>query len=240
MTKRALNQNGKYVQDLINTIEPDFIFNDKPINRFQLIKNNENNAKKDKRELLLRLKDKINSIEDCNLKNNSTNIVLGDGDINSPIMIIGEAPGEIENKSGHSFQGEIGSLLKKMMLAINIQIEKVYTTYSINYRPPEDRKPTTQEIKRYSIFLKEHISIINPKIIVLMGSTAMEAITSLNNRISSERGKWKEIILKNKIFPIMITFSPSYLIRFPENKKYSWEDLKKIKQKIQDLKINFQ
>ena len=70
-----------------------------------------------------------------------------------------------------------------------------------------------------------------------MGSTAMEAVTSLKSRISSERGKWKEIILKNKTFPILITFSPSYLIRFPENKKYSWEDLKKIKQKIQDLSI---
>jgi DNA polymerase len=70
-----------------------------------------------------------------------------------------------------------------------------------------------------------------------MGATAMEAITGLNNKISSERGKLKEIILKNKTFPLMITFSPSYLIRFPENKKHSWEDLKKIKKKIQDLNI---
>ena len=126
-----------------------------------------------------------------------------------------------------------------MLDAINIKLEKVYATYSTNYRPPEDRKPTTQEIKRYSTFLKEHISIINPKIIILMGSTAMEAVTGLNNKISNERGKWKEIILKNETFPIMVTFSPSYLIRFPENKKYSWADLKKIKQKIQDLNINF-
>ena len=72
-----------------------------------------------------------------------------------------------------------------------------------------------------------------------MGSTAMEAITSLN-RISNERGKWKEIILNNKTFPLMITFSPSYLIRFPENKKYSWEDLKKIRQKVLELNIKIQ
>jgi DNA polymerase len=65
----------------------------------------------------------------------------------------------------------------------------------------------------------------------------MEALTGINSKISSERGKWKEVILKSKTFPVMITFNPSYLIRFPENKKYSWEDLKKIKQKIQDLKI---
>ena len=71
-----------------------------------------------------------------------------------------------------------------------------------------------------------------------MGSSAMEAVTGINTKISSERGEWKEVILKNKSYPIMITFNPSYLIRFPENKKYSWEDLKRIKQKIQDLKIN--
>ena len=70
-----------------------------------------------------------------------------------------------------------------------------------------------------------------------MGSTAMEAVTGLNNRISNERGNWKEIILKNKTYPIMITFSPSYLIRFPENKKHSWEDLKKLRKKIEDLKL---
>jgi uracil-DNA glycosylase len=71
-----------------------------------------------------------------------------------------------------------------------------------------------------------------------MGSTAMEAVTNLNNKISDERGNWKEIILKNKTYPLMITYSPSYLIRFSENKKYSWEDLKKIRKKIEDLEIN--
>ena len=161
---------------------------------------------------------------------------MGDGDTNSPIMLIGEAPGKIEDESESTFQGEIGSLLNKMLLAINIRREDVYTTYSVNFRPPEDRKPTAQEIKRYSIFLKEHISIINPEIVILMGSTAMEAITNLN-KISIERGKWKEIILNNKTFPLIITYSPSYLIRFPENKRYSWEDLKKIRQKIQELNI---
>ena len=70
-----------------------------------------------------------------------------------------------------------------------------------------------------------------------MGSSAMEAVTGINTKISYERGKWKETILKNKSYSIMISYNPSYLIRFPENKKYSWEDLKKIKQKINEMKI---
>ena len=236
MTKKTLNQNAKYAQELLKAAEPDFVFNDKPINRLKVVDNNISSDNENKIKLLSVLKDQINSIQNCNLKKNSKNVIMGDGDLNSPLMLIGESPGKIEDESDSTFQGEIGSLLSKMLQAINIKREKVYTTYSINFRTPEDRKPTAQEIKRYSVFLKEHISIIDPKILILMGSTAMESITGLN-KISNERGKWKEIILKNKTLPLMITFSPSYLIRFPENKKYSWEDLKKIKQKIQNLNI---
>ena len=237
MTKKVINQKGKFDEELINTIEPNFIFNDKPINRFNIVENSNNLSQTNKTNLLKELKNKINSIENCSLKDNSQNLVLGDGNINSPIMLIGEAPGIEEDKIGISFKGEIGELLNKMLIAIKIKRQNIYCSYAINFRPPEDRKPTSQEIKRYSVFLKEHISIINPKIVILMGSTAMEAITGINSKISSERGKWKEIILNNKTYPLIITFNPSYLIRFPENKKYSWEDLKKIKQKIQDLNI---
>ena len=237
MSKKELNQNDKIKLDLIDTFEPDFIFSEKPINRFKI--NNSNNAKNilDKAEKLSELKKIINSIKSCDLKTNSKNLILGDGNANSPLMLIGEAPGAEEDLSCLAFQGEVGKLLKKMLIAINIKINDVYLTYSVNFRPPNDRKPTTQEIKRYSEFLKEHIAIIDPEIIILMGSTAMESLTGINNKISSERGDWKEVIIKDKNYPIMITFSPSYLIRFPENKKYSWEDLKKIRQKIKDLNI---
>ena len=237
MTKNDLNQNDIYVQELIDSIEPDFVFNNKPIDRFKFNNAPIDETNQDKNEQLSKLKEQINSIENCKLKNNSNNLIMGNGDINSPIMLIGEAPSKIDDNLGHSFQGDIGALLEKMLLAINIDRKDIYSTYSINYRPPEDRKPNASEINRYSAFLKEHISIIDPKLLILMGSTAMESVTGLNQKISNERGKWKEVILKNKTYLIMITFSPSYLIRFPENKKYSWEDLKKIKKKIQDLNI---
>tara|TARA_Y100000591_G_C21802153_1_gene682683 strand:+ start:795 stop:1517 length:723 start_codon:yes stop_codon:yes gene_type:complete len=238
MTKKRLNQNSKYTQMLIESIEPDFIFNDKPINRFKIIENNNKNIfNNSKSNELLNLREKIYSIENCNLKDNTDKIIMGAGSINSPIMVIGGAPNEKDEENNLPFQGEAGTLLNKMFLAINIQIDKIYLSYSVNFKPPDERKPSSNEIKRYSIFLREHISIINPKILVLMGATAMEAVTGVNEKISDERGKWKEIIIKNKSLPTIITYSPSYLIRYPEYKKYSWQDLKIIKQKIQDLDI---
>ena len=226
-----------YREELINSIERNFIFSKKPINRLKYKDISNKNTNLDKIERINNLKKQINSIHNCNLKNKSKNLILGDGNIESPIMIIGEAPGLEEERAKKTFQGDSGELLEKMLLAIDLKKKDLYSSYAINFRTPEDRKPTSQEIKRYSNFLKDHISIIDPKIIILLGSTAMEAVISSNQKISQERGKWKEIILKNKSYPLMTTFSPSYLIRFPENKKFSWEDLKKIRQKILDLKI---
>ena len=237
MTKKMLNQNAKYDQRFLDKVEPKFEFSNTPINRLKIVKENSVQNKKGKEERILRLKKKINSIEDCNLRNNSKNLVMGDGDINSPIMLIGEAPDEKEDLEAKTFCGDVGVLLNKMLLAIKIKREKVYSTYSINFRPPNDRKPTTQEIKRYSIFLKEHISIIDPKILILMGTTAMEAVTGLGNQISNERGNCNEFIIGNKTITVIITFNPSYLIRYPDKKKFSWEDLKKIRKKVEDLNI---
>jgi len=232
-----LNQNAKYDQRFLDKVETKFEFSNKPINRINVVQEDNIQNKIVKTERILGLKKRINSIEDCNLKNNSKNLVMGDGDVNSPIMLIGEAPDEKEDLEAKTFCGDVGVLLNKMLLAINIKREKVYSSYSINFRPPNDRKPTAQEIKRYSIFLKEHISIIDPKILILMGATAMEAVTGLGNQISNERGEWKEIIIANKTIPLIVTFNPSYLIRYPDKKKFSWEDLKKIRKKIEDLNL---
>ena len=242
MSKKIINQNTNYDLELLNSIESNFIFNESPINRLKNTtntlksKNNINEVYKEKE--LAELKVQINSIEDCSLKNNSNKIVIGDGNIDSSIMLIGEAPGLEEDKTGLTFMGNVGDLLKQMLIAINIKKENIYSSYAVNFRPPEDRKPTSIEIKRYSQFLQKHISIIGPKIIILMGSTAMESLTGLNSKISTERGKWKEVIVQNTTYNVIITFNPSYLLKVSENKKHSWEDLKKIKQKIFDLKLN--
>jgi len=237
MSKKAINQNTNYDLQLVSLIESNFLFNEKPINRLNNTHIALNKESIDREKELAQLKTEINSIKNCSLKNHSSNLILGDGNINSSIMLIGEAPGIEEEKSGTTFMGEIGELLKKMLTAINIKKENIYSTYAINFRPPDGRKPTSVEIKRYSLYLQKHISIIAPKIIILMGSTAMEALTGLNNKISIERGKWKETIVKNTNYNVIITFNPSYLLRVPENKKYSWEDLKKIRKKIDELNL---
>ena len=237
MAKKAINQNDYINLELLNSIGSEYIFNNLPINRLNNKTTSQISSNETKIKNLADLKDSINSIEDCKLKKNSKQIILGEGNINSPLMIIGEAPNSKDDLFGKIFSSEDGDLLQKMLLAINIKKQDVYTTYAINFRPPDDRKPTTGEIRRYSYFLKKHIEIINPKLIVSLGSTAMEALTGLNSKISSERGEWKQIIIKNTNYHVMITFDPSYLLRIPENKKYAWKDLKKIKKKIDELDL---
>ena len=136
-----------------------------------------------------------------------------------------------------SFVGDAGQLLNKMLDAINIKRESIYITNVVNYRPPSNRKPEPSEIIRYSEFLREHISIIDPKVLILMGSTAMEALFGSKIKITKERGIWKEVIINNKTYLVMITFHPAYLLRQADQKKYSWADLKEIRKKIDLLKL---
>ena len=216
--------------DISNDIE--YVFSDKTINRIKAKPKVEN-----KDNLLKNLKDKIFNIENCLLKNNASKLVFNDGNQDSQIMIVGEGPGQKEDEMGKPFVGDAGLLLNKMLKAINIDRKDIYITNVVNYRPPNNRKPEPGEILRYSNFLREHISIINPKILILMGSTAMEALFGSKIRISKERGSWKELIINNKTFLTIITFHPAYLLRQPDQKKFSWTDLKIIRKKIDELKI---
>jgi DNA polymerase len=152
-------------------------------------------------------------------------------------MIIGERQGQKEDEDGKRFVRDEGMLLNKMLKAINIERSKVYITNVVNYRPPNNRKPEPAEVSRYSNFLRKHISIIDPKILILMGSTAMESLFGSKIKITKERGNWKDIIINNKTYLCMITFHPAYLLRQPEQKKYSWADLKEIKKKIDELNL---
>ena len=192
---------------------------------------------KTKFEKLNKLKSKIKNIKNCDLKNSAKNIVFGDGNISAKIMFIGEGPGAQEDVEGIPFVGRAGKLLDKMLESIKLNRSKIYISNVVNYRPPLNRRPTEIEIERYLPFLKEHIEIINPKILVLLGSTALNTLIGNEVVISKARGKWiqKKIGLS---YPwIIASFHPAFLMRQPEQKKFAWIDLKMIREKSKALKI---
>ena len=232
MIVKDKNQNDIIDQELIDSFKIDYIFDNEPINRFKNKPTIENVSLR-----LNNLKEKINNINNCDLKKNAKQIVFSDGNSTSPVMIVGEGPGQKEDELGKPFMGDVGQLLNKMLSAINVKRENVYVTNVVNFIAPNNRKPEQTEINRYSEFLREHISIIDPKILILMGTTAMESLFGSKIKISKERGVWKEIIINNKTYLVIITFHPAYLLRQSDQKKYSWIDLKKIKKKIEELKL---
>ena len=209
-------------------INYNLIYNNKAINRY---KKDSFQISADKLDNLERLKKSILNIKNCSLKSNATNMVFGDGNPKSKIMLIGEAPGANEDEEGLPFVGRAGALLDKMLGAINLDRKKVYISNIINYRPPDNRRPTDEEIKRYLPFITKHIEIINPKILVLLGSTAMNALIGNEVVISKMRGKWIEKKFGNCKVSVIITFHPAFLMRQPAQKKMAWIDLKMIRDK---------
>ena len=217
-----------------NLINHNLIYNNKAINRY---KKDNYEIPKDRSKSLEFLKKSIMNLKKCDLKKNAKNIVFSDGNPKSKIMLIGEAPGANEDDEGLPFVGRAGILLDKMLAAINLDRKKVYISNIINYRPPENRRPTDEEIKRYLPFITKHIEIINPKILVLLGSTAMHALIGNDVVISKMRGKWIEKEFGNCKTSVIITFHPAFLMRQPAQKKMSWIDLKMIKEKKNKLNI---
>jgi DNA polymerase len=217
-------------------INHNLIYENEAINRY---KSNSNLAVKGPRGKKLQdLKDSISKIKNCELKKASTNIVFSDGNPEAKIMIIGEGPGANEDLEGIPFIGRTGELLDKMLLSINLDRDNVYISNVVNYRPPDNRNPTNEEIVRYLPFLVKHIEIINPQILILLGSTALNAIIDNNKTISNVRGKWIEKKIGICNTSVIVSFHPAFLMRQPDQKKLSWLDLKMIRKKIVDLKIN--
>ena len=233
--KKNLNQKLTSLVEYYHLVNTDILFSNSPIKRN--VEKNKAPITGTKKQKLEKLKQSIKLIKNCELKNNATNIVFSDGNINSKIMIIGEGPGAQEDLEGLPFVGRAGKLLDKMLQAINLDRAKVYISNVVNFRPPSNRKPSEKEINRYFPYLEKHIEIINPKILILLGSTALNAIIGNSETISVARGKW----LKKKIGsvePLIIaSFHPAFLMRQPEQKKLSWIDLKMVQEKMKKLKL---
>ena len=237
MTKKI---NTKFIKLIkyYSLINHNLIYENEAINRYKI---NSNLAiKGPKGKELQELKQLITNIKNCELKKNSTNIVFSDGNPNAKIMIIGEGPGANEDLEKVPFIGKTGELLDKMLLSINLDRDNVYITNVVNYRPPENRGPTEEEIIRYLPYLTKHIEIIDPKILILLGSTALNTIIGSDQIISDVRGKWIEKKIGKCKTSIIASFHPAFLMRQPDQKAMSWIDLKMIRKKISDLKIKIE
>ena len=237
MTKKINTKLIKLIK-YYNLINHNLIYENDAINRYKINTNLAIKGTKGKK--LQELKDSINKIKNCELKENSTNIVFSDGNPNAKIMIIGEAPGVNEDLEGVPFIGRAGELLDKMLLSINLDRDNVYISNIINFRPPENRNPTEDEITRYLPYLIKHIEIISPQILILLGSTALNTIIGKEETISDVRGKWINKKIGNCNTAVIVSFHPSFLMRQPSQKKLSWLDLKMIRKKIAELKIKIE
>ncbi len=233
--KIYLNQNLINLIEYYNSVNANILINSSPIIRN--VENTTLNFTGSKPEKLDKLKKKISLIRNCDLKKSANNLVFSDGNINSKIMIIGEGPGANEDTEGKPFVGRAGKLLDKMLESINLDRTKVYISNVVNYRPPENRKPTEEEIFRYLPFLKSHIEIIAPKILLLLGSTALNALVGNEVVISKARGKWIQKDFGASKPWIISSFHPAFLMRQPDQKKLAWIDLKMIRDKAKLLKI---
>ena len=180
------------------------------------------------------LKDYMSKFKGCELYKSATNMVFSDGNKSSQIMLIGEAPGHDEDVQGKPFVGRSGKLLNKMLEAIGLSRETVYIANIVPWRPPNNRRPTEEEINICLPFIRKHIELIAPKVLMLLGSTATYALLRNKEGITKIRGKWVDMEFGKLKVPTLPSFHPAFLLRQPAQKKYSWEDLKMLKKKIDE------
>ncbi len=181
---------------------------------------------------LKELEKAVKNFEGCSLKKMATNTVFADGNPESKIMIIGEAPGNHEDLQGIPFCGDSGKLLNEMFKAIGYKREDLYITNTLFWRPPGNRRPTEDELAMCKPFVEKHIALMQPKLIVLMGATAMADVLEINEPIGKMCGKffdYKNQYLKSPI-KTTVLFHPSYLMRQSSKKRDAWLDLLTIKE----------
>jgi len=187
-------------------------------------------------ETLAELEEVISNFNGCLLKRTATHTVFADGNPDSHIMLIGDAPGDREDREGTAFAGEVGELLDRMFGAIGLErAQDFYVTNILPWRPPGNRKPTDEEITVCLPFIRKHIELFNPGLIILLGGISANNLLGSTAGIARLKGKWKDYDLKGRKIPVRALFHPVYLLKQPRAKGSAWQDLLEIKAKIGDL-----
>jgi uracil-DNA glycosylase len=183
------------------------------------------------------LKAALEGFDGCALKKGAANTVFSDGNPASRILFIGEAPGRDEDRQGLPFVGRAGKLLDKMLAAIGLDRTRAYITNVINWRPPDNRDPSPEEAAMCLPFLRRHIELVDPGVIVLLGAVAVRHVVGRSDGIMKTRGRWLEYNVNGRMAPVMPTLHPAYLLRQPAHKKLAWRDLQAVEEKIRSLQL---
>ena len=234
-----MNQSNKKNLEFIVNSGVNYFLQDSPRNWFEKEKKVElphSNIDTGDKKSLIEVVIKDLKSHQSSLQKTAKNLVVYDGNLNAKVMLIGEAPGRDEDEQGIPFVGRAGQLLNKMLLAIKLRREDVYITNVVNWRPPDNRTPTDDEILEYLPFLQRQIDIVKPKFIFLLGGIAAKAILSTPLALGKLRGKWheyKSLNLEESILTIA-SYHPAFLLRSPQYKKHSWEDLQMLQEKLKN------
>lgn len=171
------------------------------------------------------------------LRARATNMVFADGNPAASVMLVGEAPGADEDRVGKPFVGVSGQLLDRMLGSIGLDRTTFYITNVCFWRPPGNRKPTEAELVAQAPFVQRHIELVNPKVLVLVGAASAHALLSTNDGITRLRGRWFDYQSAGLAHPIptLPIFHPAYLLRQPAQKRETWADLLKLKNRIAEI-----
>jgi uracil-DNA glycosylase len=182
---------------------------------------------------------RIAAFDGCSLKFTATNTVFADGNPAAPVMIIGEAPGAEEDRTGRPFVGRAGQLLDRMLAAIGLDRSGVLITNVIYWRPPGNRTPTAAEIASCQPFVLRHLALVRPNVLVLAGSTAAGALLPQAQGITRLRGRWFDLAIPglDRPVPTLPMFHPSFLLRAPERKREAWRDLLALRARLDELAV---
>lgn len=189
-------------------------------------------------QTLAELETTLKNFDGLSLPKTATNLVFADGNPLAPIMLIGEAPGAEEDRSGKPFVGPSGQLLDKMLASIGLSRQhNLYITNVLFWRPPGNRKPTETEVSMCLPFVLRHIELIQPKLILLCGGTAVSAMTSSNLGITKIHGQWQKLPIKALEIPALPIYHPAYILRQPALKREIWFDLLQFRKKVAELNL---
>lgn len=183
------------------------------------------------------LKAAVEAFDLCPLKQTAQNTVFADGSPKPGIMLIGEAPGRDEDRIGKPFVGRAGQLLDKMLAAIGLDRTSVYITNVVNWRPPGNREPTPAEAQILQPFLRRHIELVNPAVLLTLGAVATHHVLGIQGSILRMRGQWQSYDLNGRAVPLLPFLHPAYLLRQSGQKKLAWQDLLSLEETIHTLKL---